>query len=721
MHMSKQFYKVIILWWLTTNVLYAHAQKKNLSVDQMLKGKPSDVLESLPFVAGWIDDTHLLLNRKANKDVKPGMYLVDCKTGNETISSEKALNKDLSSKNVYINNNNIYIKEAGVEELKLTDDEAQKYNPVLSPDGKYVAFTKKNNLFTIDLVTKKETRLTDDGSDVILNGYASWVYMEEILGRAGRYRAFWWSPDSKKIVFFRSDDSQVPVFNIVSEEGQHGALIKERYPKPGDPNPKVRVGIVSPAGGKIVWSDFNENDNQYFGLPYWRTDGQVLWVQWMNRGEDELIIYEVDLLNGSKKPLYKEKQKTWIDLDDMGKRITFLKDGKRFILQSDQTGWNMLYLYDISGKLLNAITTGEYTVTAVNYIDEKNGFVYFTCRKDNSTCFDLYKVKLNGQQLQRLSFGLFNHSVNLSPGGSYFVTTYSNTSTPGKMALVNNNGKIIKALGDAKGNEFINYELAPTEIVRVKSEDGLYDLPMKITWPLHFDSTKKYPVLISIYGGPDAGTVYDGFTLNGQQQWWAKEGLIQVSMDHRASGHFGKKGVNYMHRNLGYWEMKDWTQCVKWLIAHGAEKEKIAISGFSYGGYITCYALTYGADYFQYGLAGGSVTDWSLYDSHYTEKYMDTPKENPEGYKSSSALTYIDRYKGLLRIYHGTMDDNVHFQNSLQLIKKLQEAKKHFEFMAYPGGLHGWSGNQSLHSSNENNAFIYKNLLEKEMPAEMWK
>ena len=226
--------------------------------------------------------------------------------------------------------------------------------------------------------------------------------------------------------------------------------------------------------------------------------------------------------------------------------------------------------------------------------------------------------------------------------------------------------------------------------------------------------------MISIYGGPNAGTVYDGWQLNMQQQWFAKEGLIQVAMDHRASGHFGKEGVSNMHRNLGYWEMKDWITIVKWLIDNaGVDKEKVAISGFSYGGYMTCYALTYGAEYFKYGLAGGNVTDWSLYDSHYTERFMDTPAENPEGYKTSSVLSYVDQYKGLLRIYHGTMDDNVHMQNSMQLVKKLEEKKKHFEFMLYPGGRHGWPGNQQLHSTNENNMFIYKNLLGKEIPKEV--
>lgn len=693
-------------------------QQKELDAEQMLKGKPSSITQPLPSIKGWADDTHLLVNRKLHPDSPYTTITIDCKTGRE-VPVQKTAGTIQPNRTVYIKSGDIYLVDPGGKETRVTNDARKKYNPVLSPDLQYIAFTRDNDLYTYSIAAGKENRLTHDGSDLILNGYASWVYMEEILGRASRYRAFWWSPDSRHIAFFRTDDGQVPVFDIVSEEGTHGALVRERYPKPGDPNPKVKVGIVAPAGGDIVWADFNENEDQYFGLPYWRPDGKALWVQWMNRGQDKLVVYETDIDSGVKKEIYTETQKTWIELDDMGKRISFLKDGKRFILQSDQSGWNMLYLHDISGRLINRITTGQYTVTAINYVDEKNQLVYFTCRKDNSARYDLYKVKLNGEGLQRLTFGNYSHQVDLSPGGSYFITTYSNVSEPQQMALVDNKGTIKKQLGNAKGSSFNEYRLAKTELVRVKSEDGKYDLPMKITWPLNYDPLKKYPVLISIYGGPKAGTVYDGYTFNGQQQWWAKEGLIQVAMDHRASGHFGKEGVNYMHRNLGYWEMKDWIQCVKWLIDHGADKDRVAISGFSYGGYITCYALTYGADYFKYGLAGGSVTDWSLYDTHYTERFMDTPQENPEGYKSSSVFTHIDKYKGLLRIYHGSMDDNVHLQNSLQLVKKLQEAKKHFEFMVYPGGLHGWGGNQSMHSLNENNLFIYRNLLRKEMPEVM--
>jgi dipeptidyl-peptidase-4 len=456
-------------------------------------------------------------------------------------------------------------------------------------------------------------------------------------------------------------------------------------------------------------------------MPYWRPDGQALWVQWMNRGQDTLKVFEVNLRNGSRKAIYEETQKTWIDLDDQGGRISFLEKSPGFILKSDRDGWENLYLYNMDGSLKNRLTEGNFWATNIELVDEARKTIFFTARRENSARTDLYRVGLDGKNLQRLTFGDFTHRINLSPSGSYFLSQYSNSVTPDRLVLVDARGKVVKELGDSKGSAFDAYALARTELLRVKSEDGLYDLPIRITWPLDYDPSRKYPVMINIYGGPNAGTVRDGWQFSGQQQWWASEGLIQVAMDHRASGHFGKNGINHMHRNLGVWELKDWITIVQWLRTKGADPERIGISGFSYGGYMTCLALTAGAEYFTHGLAGGSVTSWELYDTHYTERFMDTPKENPEGYKNGSVLTHAGKYKGLLRIYHGTMDDNVHLQNSLQLVKKLQESKKHFEFMVYPGGRHGWGGPQSAHSTNENNLFIYKNLLKKEMPAAMWR
>ncbi len=696
------------------------AQKKEFTEQQMLRGGSANITTPLPRVLGWVDDSRLLINKKEHQDSAMKVFLVDCKTGKMTPSSADLLKKDAGpGVSVSLRDNDVFVSIPGQPTKQLTKTPETEVNPTLSPDKAWVGFTRKNDLYTINIASGKEYRITNDGTDLILNGYASWVYFEEILGRPTRYKSYWWSPDSKQIVFMRMDDTKVPLFPIYSENGQHGYSENTRYPKAGDPNPTVRIGITPVEGGQLTWADFNENEDQYFGMPYWTPDAKTLLIQWMNRGQDNLIVYAVDPTNGSKKEVYNEKQKTWIDLDDQGGRISFLGENKGFILQSDKDGWDQLYLHNNDGTLKNQITTGSNWSTNVQYIDEVKNIIYFTSRQQNSVRTDLYRVDFDGKNQMRLTFGDYTHATDLSPNGSYFTTRYSNASTPDRLALVSNKGKLILELGDSKGTDFDAYAMAKTEILRIPSEDGLFQLPIRITWPLNFDPAKQYPVMINIYGGPNAGTVRDGWQFNGQTQWWAKEGLIQVAMDHRASGQFGKNGINYMHRNLGNWELKDWITIVKWLRTHGADSTRVGIAGFSYGGYMTCMALTAGAGYFTHGLAGGSVTDWKLYDSHYTERFMDTPAENPQGYAAGSVMTYADKYKGLLRIYHGTMDDNVHLQNSLQLVKKMQDVKKHFEFMVYPGGRHGWGGNQQFHSTNENNAFIYKNLLKKEVPMSM--
>jgi dipeptidyl-peptidase 4 len=681
-----------------------HAQKKQLTFEQAFKSAPTNVNKALPQIKGWADDEHYIQMQVDASDGKSKWMSVDAKSGKAIPYINQEKTPAPTSGTAY-----------GLDSIK---------NFTVSPDSKWAAYTKNNDLYAIELGTKKIVRLTNDGSEVILNGYASWVYYEEILGRASRYKAFWWSPDSRQIAFMRFDDSKVPDFPIYVADGQHGHLEHERYPKVGDANPEVKIGIASIESRDIKWADFNEKQDQYFGPPEWTPAGEF-WVQWMNRGQDSLIIYQVNKTDGSKTPVYTEAQKTWIDLDEAS-RITFLESGKGFILKSDKDGWENLYLYDMNGKLLNQLTTGSFWGTSIINIDEKAKQVYIKARKENSARYDLYKVGFDGKGLARMSFGDFSHdNIYLSPNGKYFITTYSNVTSPTTMALADSKGKVIRELGNAKGDQFDNYEIPKTEIVRVKSEDGLFDLPVSITYPLNFDPSKRYPVLINIYGGPNAGTVYDRWKpVGGNTQWLAQEGMIQVAFDNRSSGHFGKKGLNYIHRQLGKYEIEDYMACGKWLRAKGfVDTNKVAITGGSFGGYMTLMALTYGADVFNYGIANASVTDWQLYDTHYTERFMDTPAENPEGYKATAVITYADKYKGLLRIVHGTTDDNVHMQNSIQLINKLQDLGKHFELMVYPNERHGIGSNVALkatHNRNEAFAFYYKNLLNKQMPADFY-
>ena len=688
----------------------AHAQLKTLNQQQIFSGQPS-LTKPMSMVAGWSDDNHYI--EADPKDRK--LYAVDVKTGSRTAYTPPPK----SNVNVFVKDNDIYIQYGKEEPKRLTNDKDEEKNPLLSPDGKHVGFTRNNDLFSVDTQTAKEIRYTNDATDVIYNGWSSWVYYEEILGRATNYRAFWWAPDSEHIAFMRFDDTKVPMFPINGSTGQHGYVEKTRYPKAGDPNPEVKVGFVKTSGGPVVWADFNEKDDQYFGTPYWSYDGTNLMVQWMNRGQDNLKFYAVNPSTGAKKEIYDEKQSSWINLDHRN-RIEYLQDKKHYILESDKTGWAHYYLYTLAGKLVNPITSGNWQVTGLLHADEKNKVIYFMARKEASTRTDLYRVDYNGKNLKRLTFGDYTHQVQLSPGGLYFITTYSNVSTPPKKALLDNTGKLVKDLDDSRSADFDQYVFGKTEMISIPTDDG-YNLPAVITYPTNFDQNKKYPVIMSIYGGPDAGTVTNTWKGTGNQ-WWANEGIIQIAVDHRASGQFGKAGVALMHRNLGKWEMKDYTTAARWLKAKPwVDNKKLLITGHSYGGYMTCMALTMGADDFDFGYAGAPVTSWELYDTHYTERFMDTPQENPEGYKNGSVLTYVNKYKGLLRIMHGDMDDNVHMQNTIQLIDKLQNANKHFELMIYPGGRHGWGGVKSPHDKAERFRFYYQNLLNRPVPDELLK
>jgi dipeptidyl-peptidase-4 len=714
------------------------AQKKKITPEIAFKTPPLKLTKDLPNIIGWDDDTKYLESKKKEGEEKAKTYIIDAKTGNEIGEKKPPLTWDDfrsivdttidaslptqstrdNIKHLYVKDNDLFLLDVEKKVFKrLTNNSSEEKNPTFSPDGKYLAFTRDNNLFAIDLNTGKEMQYTNDGGEVVYNGWAAWVYYEEIFGRPSRYKAYWWSPDGQHIAFYRFDETHVPMFPIYNSRGQHGTLEKTYYPKVGDPNPMVRLGVVEAATGKIVWADFNEKDDQYFGTPFWTPDGKELWTQWMNRSQDNLKVYSIDLSSGAKKVVYDEKQSSWVEwLED----IHFLKNNKGFIIQTDKDGWMHLYHYSRDGRLKNQITSGKWQVVGVQLVDEENETIYFTAKKEASTRIDLYKVKFNGKGLQRLTFGNYTHLIKLSPKGSYFITTYSNVSTPPRMALCDNDGKIVRELGDSWQKDLDEYELAATQLMTIPTPDG-YRLPVLLTLPPNLEANRKYPVLISIYGGPNAGTVADAWRLSMQAQGLATEGLIQMSVDHRASGHFGKEGVALMYRNLGKWEMNDYIEAVKWLRRQPyVDSTKICITGGSYGGYLTCLALTYGAEYFNYGIANSSVTDWKLYDTHYTERYMDTPDENPNGYKFGSVLTHVNNYKGLLRIVHGTTDDNVHFQNSLQLIDTLQNLGKHFEAMVYPNERHSIGSPKSDHARMESLRFYYKYLLEKEFPEEVF-
>ena len=595
-------------------------------------------------------------------------------------------------------------------------------NPTWSPDSTKIAYTLNNDLYSIDVRTKEIVRHTYDGSKLILNGYASWVYYEEIFGRPSQYRAFWWSPDSKLIAYYRFDNSKVPMFPIYSAKGQHGSLNQTRYPKTGDPNPEVKLGFVSAAGGETVWADFDPKVDQYFGTPFWNGEGTKLMVSWMDRAQDNFDLYAVTPATGQKAKVYTEHQDSWIDWMD---GMLFSKEG--IYIVRDFTGWQQVYFLSYDGHKFEQLTTGQNWSVHLLKVDKKH--LYFTAKRESATRVDIYRVNLRSKELQRISYGDLNFaSVQVSDDGKYVAAMASNCRTPAQLVLITvpgagnvNPAKHVQVLYDTKGEKFDEYAIALPELVYVTMRDGVR-VPASVTWPVDFDPSRRYPVKVNIYGGPDNPQVRDAWrNLTMATQWWAYHGVIQVTLDNRAGGQLGKKGIEAVYRNLGVQELKDFCDGIDYFRKMPfVDENKIGVEGFSFGGTMTTLCVTEGNEHFQYGIAGGGVYDWALYDSHYAERYMDRPQDNPDGYAAARVIDRVGNYRGdatnMLRLTHGTGDDNVHFQNTLQLIDQLQKDHKDFELMIYPDGMHGYRGDQGMHSSLQDYKFWYRYLLDQPLP-----
>jgi dipeptidyl-peptidase 4 len=709
-------------------VLFAIVISDNSARAQMPQRSTNQVA-----ITGWTDDTHYQI-RTFDTDKNPVISSVDIKTGKSTILPAPKSDREImiqalplgttlnmsdvlspDKKSAVINkDNDLFLFTIGDKELKrLSSDKAPEVNIRFSPDGKRLAYTKNKDLYVYDLITGRETRLTSDASEKIYNGYASWVYMEEILGRASRYAAFWWSPDGSKLAFLRTDESEVPVFtlNRLDEaDGVHGLIEATPYPKPGDPNPRVKMGVADLTTGKTGWIKTDYNVDQYIAWPFWTPDSKKLAIQIVNRDQNEIKIILADPSTGDYAIIYNDSRKSWVEFYE---DIYVMKNGTGFIVRSSRNDWENLYYYAWDGKLISQLTNFSFRVTGIDRVDEDLKMVYFSATGPESTDSHAFRVGLDGKDLLQLTKGEGSHSVSISPKGSYYIDTWNSLINAGSIVAYNKTGKLLKEVYKFEQPVFDASKNSKAELVRIMTSDGLFNMPAIITYPVNFDPSKKYPVIFAIYGGPDSKNVSNKWPGN-IPSWNSQNGIITFTVDHRGSGQFGKKGLDYLYRSLGKWEVLDYEDAVKWLCRKSfVDPARIGITGSSYGGYMTCMALTNGADYWTHGFAGSSVTDWRLYDDVYTERYMDTPESNPEGYKQASALTFSENYKGKLYITHGDMDDNVHLQNSIYLISRLEDEGKVFQFMLYPGGRHGWGGAKAIHSRNEANNFWLKSFFGK--------
>ena len=600
-------------------------------------------------------------------------------------------------------------------------------NLTYSPDSTMLAFTRANDLYVVTIADGKECRLTFDGTATVMNGYASWVYYEEILGRPSRYRAFWWSPDSKRIAFYHFDDTAVPMFPIYSPFGQDGTLRETHYPKVGEKNPDVKIGFVDvPAAfdGRVstVWADFDEKEDQYFGIPFWSDDSRTFYVAREPRIQNTLDLYAVSPVDGSKNVLYHEYYPTWLDWIE-GMLFT---DKGLYMVRAFETGWQQIYFLGYDGSVRRLTDGPNWRVALVRA--EKDGTVYFTAQRDELHVRQaLYKVSPKGVITALTDESLTVSGVQFSPDGKYFVAQTSSLAVPPQLRVYQTSKPAKNWLvADQMGPAYDASKYSLGKLITIEN-DG-FVLPGIIYYPAGFDPSRQYPVHVDIYGGPDSPQVTDRWAAPTRYAWYQQNGIIELIADCRASGHNGRAGLDCIYKQLSTVEVDDFVAWAEYLQSLPYVKgDKIGVEGFSFGGTMTALLVATAPQAYHYGIAGGGVYDWKLYDTHYTERFMSTPEDNPDGYARTRAVDRIASYPArpygsapadgtvsdgsvMLKLTHGTGDDNVHYQNTLQLIDALHKINADFDFMVYPDGMHGYRGYQGQHFQAENNAFWLKYL-----------
>jgi dipeptidyl aminopeptidase/acylaminoacyl peptidase len=588
----------------------------------------------------------------------------------------------------------------GSTAVRLTNHPGREQFPQFSPDGKLVAFVRDFDLYVVEIAGPTERRLTTGGRDELRHGHADWVYFEEIWNR--RWPSFWWSPDSKRLAFLEFEDAGVPFHTVLDDASSSTARTVEQthYPRSGEPNPKVRLGIVGSAGGPVQWADLSDYspDSSLISEVGWWPDSSAAYCYVQNRTQTWLDLVKVTPAVGEStgsgdprpapvKRLFRDTTRAWID--SPGPLRAF--QDQTFLWLSDRDGWKHIYQYDANGNLKAQVTSGPWEVRRLEHVDLQDGWIYFTSTRDYPMAMNFYRVKPGGS-VERLTQTTGSHNVNSSPDGKLFLASWSDIKTPDRIRLYGADGRLIRTVDSNPSYELKRLRFGLHQRLQIPARDG-FPLEAELILPPDLETGKKYPVWFNTYGGPHTPTISDTWAGGRMRDHaLAGEGFIVFRMDPRSASGKGAVSAWNAYKHLGVQELEDIKDAIGWLKQKSyVDGSRIGMSGHSYGGFMTSFAMTH-CDLFAAGIAGAPVTDWRDYDSIYTERFMGLPQDNPEGYDASSVVKAAGKLHGKLLILHGAIDDNVSMRNTMRLVETLQRANKDFELMIYPSSRHGIFG-----------------------------
>ncbi|HUS12354.1 MAG TPA: S9 family peptidase [Pyrinomonadaceae bacterium] len=705
------FFVLALIFFQVSSVL---SQEKLLTIDDIYDPvKRVNFSGTVPSIRWLKDGKHYLLTNEASRTDVPKLQKVEAVTGVATAFFDSAKMqaalrgvgitepdaKELSNRGTYefnhndtavlLNSNNdlFYYQLGSDKAVRVTSDAEAEVGETFSPDDHLLGYVRGNNIYVYDLAAQQERKLTTDGGPKILNGRLDWVYQEELYGR-GNFEAYWWSPDSTKLAYLRLDENPVHEFTVVDHIPYRQTLEVTPYPKAGDPNPLVQLGVVDVAGGATRWIDTSKYPptDLLIVRVTWTPDGAKVVYQAQNREQTFLDLNFANGQDGKSNNLLRESSRPWVDVLD---NPTWLRDGS-FLWLSERSGWQHIYHYAADGKLIRQVTDGKWEADSIHGVDEDKALVYFSGTEHSHIAPNSYRVKFDGTGFTRLTAGEGSHKLSFSPAMNLFIDSWSDVNTPTQTRLYGIDGKLVRVINENKVEALKQYKLGTTELLQVKTRDG-FPMEAMIIRPPDFDASKKYPVLEFTYSGPHAPQVKNAWAGNAYMwhQMMAQKGYIIWICDNRTASGKGAESVWPVYKTFGPLELRDLEDGLTWLKSQPyVDGERIGLWGWSYGGFMTSYALTHSKT-FKMGIAGGTLADQRDHDTIYTERYMQTPQHNPEGYRNSSPRFFAKDLHGKLLLIHGAIDDNVHVQNTIQFAYELQKAGKQFQMMLYPKSRHG--------------------------------